>query len=324
MNIFSKRDAILPYEYPTLNEFGVAILHSFWQVDKFPYERDIRDYKISLTDTEREAVKRAMLAISVVENKVKKFWAHLPSRMDKVEVSNTAYIFSSNECVHQLCYQRLLERLNLQEEFETVLDVPCMKDRVKYLTKYLDTFNSRSNKEFTKSLILFTLMVENCSLFTQFYIISSFSKYKNVMKNFADIITATMKDEQLHGNFGAALVKVIRDENPDWFDQEMHDKIVRNVHKAYDAECKVLDWIFENGELDFVSKAEIQEFLKSRLNDSLYKMGYTPLYTIDPVLFEKAEYLDVLLKATPDGDFFDGKLSDYAKSNSFEEDSLWD
>jgi len=323
MGIFDKRDKIWPYEYPNLNDFGLSILHSFWQVDKFNYERDIRDFNLSLTEIEKQIVERAMLAIAVVENKVKSFWANLPARMPKSEISNTGYIFSSNECVHQMCYQKLLELLGLSVAFESVKDIPCMRDREKYLTKYLDTVNARSNKEYTKSLILFTLMVENCSLFTQFLIISSFSKYRNLMKNFADVITATTKDEAVHGNFGAALVKIIRQENPDWFDKDMEDKIIRNVHKAYAAEEGVLNWIFEGGELDHISKAEIMEFLKSRLNDSLTKMGYAPIYNLDESLLERSEYLNVLMKTTPDSDFFDGKLSDYAKANAYTEDSLW-
>lgn len=324
MGIFDKQEKIWPFDYPQLKDYGKSIIHSFWQVDKFNYERDIRDFKISLDPLEKQIVERTMLAIALVENKVKSFWANLPNRIVRPEVSDTCYIFSSNEVIHKDCYQRLLELLNLSDSFDTLKEIPCMENRSKYLTKYLDTANSRSHKEYTKSIILFTLMVENCSLFTQFFVISSFSKYKNLMKNFADVITATMKDELIHGNFGAALVRIIRDENPEWFDQEMEDKIVRNVKKAYTAEEQVLDWIFENGNLSHISKEEILEFLKLRLNDSLEKLQYDPLYSLDETLLEKSDYLNVLAKSTPDSDFFDGKLSDYDKAAAYTEDSLWD
>lgn len=323
-DIFNRRETILPYEYPHLNGFGTAILHSFWQVDKFNYERDIRDFKISLSPIEKEAVKRAMLAISVVENKVKTFWANLPLRMPKPEISNTCYVFSSNEVVHMQCYMKLVDLLGLSKDFENVLEIPCMANRVKYLNKYSESINSRSNKEFTKSLILFTLMVENCSLFTQFLTISSFSKYKNYMKNFGDVITSTSKDEVLHGKFGASIVQILREENPEWFDSDMEAKVIRNTKKAFKAESEVLDWIFEHGELEFISKNEILEYLKYRLNDSLTQLGYQPLYELDDSLLEKSEYLTVLTKSTADQDFFDGKLSDYSKSAAYNEESLWD
>lgn len=322
MGIFDKREKIWPFEYPQLDQFGLSILHSFWEVDHFNYDRDIRDFNISLSDVERSAIMRSMLAISVVENKVKSFWANLPLRMSKSEISNSCYVFSSNEVVHQKCYQKLLELLNLADSFETVLDTPCMRDRIKYLNKYLDGVNSRSNREFTKSLILFTLMVENCSLFSQFLTVSSFCQYKNMMKNFYDVIRATSRDEALHGKFGASLINIIRQENSDWFDDEMEDKIYRNVEKAFKAEVGVLDWIFERGELEFISKAEIAEYLKTRFNDSLSQIGYAPLYETDNKLLAKSDYMKVMVTATNDFDFFDSKSTDYAKSISFGDD-IW-
>ena len=43
----------------------------------------------------------------------------------------------------------------------------------------------------------------------------------------------------------------------------MEKKIIRNIEKAYKAECEVLDWIFEKGELDFISIDTIKEFIKN-------------------------------------------------------------
>tara|TARA_X000001382_G_C3136483_1_gene168098 strand:- start:362 stop:862 length:501 start_codon:yes stop_codon:yes gene_type:complete len=166
-------------------------------------------------------------------------------------------------------------------------------------------------------------MVENCSLFSQFLIVSSFSKYKNVLKNFSTVINATAREEILHGKFGSELINIIKEENPEWFDEEMENKVRRAVRKAYKAEMGVLDWIFEKGELDFISKLEISEFLKSRLNDSLNQIGYSNEYDVSDKLLAKSDYMERMLLATKDFDFFDGKSTDYNKNNAYTEDSLW-
>ena len=322
-NIFESRENIQPYEYPHLLSYDKAIRHSFWDVDHFTYDKDVRDFKIDLTDNERLVVERCMLAIGVVENKVKTFWARIDQRMPKTEVADVGHTFGANEVVHRQCYERLLNLLNLQNKFNDILGVPCMQDRSVYLSKYLSGVTSRSNKEFTKSLILFTLMVENCSLFSQFLIVSSFSKYKNVLKNFSTVINATAREEILHGKFGSELINIIKEENPEWFDEEMENKVRRAVRKAYKAEMGVLDWIFEKGELDFISKLEISEFLKSRLNDSLNQIGYSNEYDVSDKLLAKSDYMERMLLATKDFDFFDGKSTDYNKNNAYTEDSLW-
>jgi ribonucleoside-diphosphate reductase beta chain len=322
-DIYQSRDQILPYEYPEFEHFWESMYKGFWEFGKFDFERDVRDFKLELDDLEREILIRSMLSISVVENKVKSFWANCPQRFPKPEVFNVCYAFSSNEVVHQICYQKVLDLLKVYDRFEAVSEVDCMQGRVKYLNKYLDGAKSRSNKEFTKSLILFTLMTENVSLFSQFFIVSSFFKYKNVLNTFSKVITATMRDELLHGKFGSSLVNIVRKENPEWFDDEMEQKIRRNVRKAYKAELGVLDWIFEKGELSFISKKEVEEYLKSRFNDSLNQLEYESEYELDPELLKKSDYMEVMARSTTDFDFFVSRGTDYSKGKAFG-DNLWD
>jgi ribonucleoside-diphosphate reductase beta chain len=244
--------------------------------------------------------------------------------LQKPEIANACFTFAGNEVVHQLAYQKLLDKLGLFERFSHIMEVEAMQGRVRYLNRYLEGVSSRSNKEFTKSLILFTLMTENVSLFSQFLIMSSFFKYENIFPNFSKIVTATGRDEILHGRFGSSLINIIRNENPEWFDDEMEEKIRRNIRKAYRAEKKVLDWIFENGELPWISKTEVEEYLKSRFNDSLDQIGYEKEFDLSKDLLKRSDYMDVLMMSSVDFDFFAGRGIDYAKNKAFSEDSLWD
>lgn len=320
-DIFSYRESIQPYEYPHLLKYADAIHESFWTPEHFTYDRDVSDFKTKLSNSEQEAVKRSMLAIGVVENKVKTFWARIDHRMPKTEISDVGHTFAGNEVIHRRTYEKLLNLLSLGSEFDKVLEVECMKGRVKYLTKYLSGISSRSNKEFTKSLILFTLLVENASLFTQFLIVASFSMYKKqILSNFNTVVTATGREENLHGQFGAELIKIIRAENPDWFDEEMEQKIRRNIRKAYRAEVGVIDWIFEKGELDFLPKEVVVEYLKQRFNHSLGQMGYDPEYKINEKLIEQTEFFDMSVKCSIEFDFFNEKSSEYAQINLITED----
>jgi len=320
-NIFAPRENIQPYEYPHLIKYADAIWESFWTPEHFTYDRDIIDFKVKLKPHEKEAVRRSMLAIGVVENKIKSFWSRLDMRLPKTEISDVGSVFGGNETIHRRAYEKLLNLLGLGKDFETVKDIPCMEDRGKYLTKYLQGFTSRSDKEFTKSIILFVLLVENCSLFSQFLIISSFSKYRGqALSNFNSVVCATAREENLHGQFGAELIKIIRKENPKWFDDEMEQKIRRNVRKAMKSELGVLDWIFMNGELEFMDKETVSEYLKKRFNHSLNQLGYDDEYEIDEKLLEKTEYFDMSVKCSIAFDFFNEKSSEYAQTNIITED----
>lgn len=322
--IFTPKDNIKPYLYPQMIDFVNAIDDSFWTVRKFKFNKDIMEYNFDLSTIEKEFIKRAMLAIAHVENKVKKYFGRIDERLPIAEISFVGAKFSANEVTHSLAYAQFLEDANLNFEFERLNSVPCMQKRTEYLTKYIKGLSSRSNKEFVKSHILFTMLVENISLYGPFLCMAATKKYTNKMKTVGKVIQATAREEQLHTLFGLEIIKIIRHENPEWFDDEMEAKIRRNIRKAIVAEESVIEWIFELGEPDYLTKQQVLEYLKYRANDSLELLGYKPEYIIDPELRKISKFMDVMLKSKVTGDFFDEELTDYNKNIDFKNDTLFE
>jgi ribonucleoside-diphosphate reductase beta chain len=323
-DIFKKRENILPYEYPELLEYKKAIRHSYWLESEFNFTSDINDFKIKVNDSEREAIKRTMLAIAQIEVKVKTFWADMYKRMPKTEIGDVGMTFAESEVRHKDAYAELLNVLGLQKEFETLIAVPAIKNRINYLTKYLDGTRSKDNKMYTKSVLLFSLFIEHVSLFSQFLIMMSFNKEKNLFKGISNVVEATSKEEDVHGNFGVEIINIIKRENPEWFDKEFENLVYSACKKAFIAECQVLDWIFEKGELDFLSKETIQHFIMNRFNNSLIKIGMSPVFSPDITLLEKTMWFEVEITSTKEGDFFYKRSVDYSKkTKSITEDDLF-
>jgi ribonucleoside-diphosphate reductase beta chain len=92
--------------------------------------------------------------------------------------------FAESEVRHKDAYAQLLRILGLEEEFQNVVEIPAIKDRIAYLSKYLDGTRSKDDKMYTKSVLLFSLFIEHVSLFSQFLIMMSFNKDKNLLKVF--------------------------------------------------------------------------------------------------------------------------------------------
>ncbi len=323
-NIFQKRVNILPYEYPQLLQYKDAIRHSYWIDTEYNFTTDINDYKININDVEREVIKKTMLAIAQIEVNVKTFWADMYKRMPITEIGDVGMTFAESEVRHKDAYARLLRILGLEEEFATVIEITAIKDRINYLTKYLDGTRSKDDKMYTKSVLLFSLFIEHVSLFSQFLIMMSFNKEKNLFKGISNVVEATSKEEDIHGNFGVEIINIIKKENPDWFDEEFKQLIYSACKKAYKAECKVLDWIFENGELEFLPKETIQHFIMNRFNNSLFKIGMEPVFEPNLELLEKTMWFEVEITSTKEGDFFYKKQIDYnKKSKSITADDLF-
>ena len=312
-NIFERRITLKPFEYPELYEYVPAIRHSYWIHTEFNFTSDVQDFKTHLTDVERNAIKNAMLAISQIEVAVKSFWGDIYHKIPKPEVGAVGSTFAESEVRHADAYSHLLEILGLNKEFKSLKKKPAIMKRVKYLEAALINAKSEDKQEYAESVLLFSLFIEHVSLFSQFLIIMAFNKHKNMLKGISNVVEATSKEEQIHGDFGIDLIKIIKSENPNWFGKEYNTKIQDLCRKAFEAEQSITDWIFENGELDFLPKNEVTEFIKDRFNQSLESIGVEKIFQTDQNIVNKTEWFNDEIIGTKHGDFFVKRSINYSK-----------
>lgn len=314
MGIFDKRLSFKPYEYPEVLKFREAIRLSRWDVEEYDFDDDVQDFKKRMTDEERNVVKNAMLAISQIEAaNVKTFWANIGNVLQKPEISMVGLTMGENEVTHSIAYSQLLEVLGFNEDFQDLLKSPVIEGRVNYLNKYLTKRYENSEKYYTLSLMLFTLFVERVSLFSQFAIIKSFRKKKNYLKSIDNVVLSTQKDELVHSQLGVYLLDIIKKENPDWFNEEFYATIYQACEKAFKAEKGIIEWIFEKGDLDFITKDQVIEFTKDNFNTSLESMGLKPIYEVDKELLHPLDWFNVEIYAYTRNDFFNTKSANYNK-----------
>ena len=131
------------------------------------------------------------------------------------------------EVIHNNAYERLLKVLGLEVIFEENLKLDFIEGRVNYLRKYNHRFYKDSKKQYVYSIILFTLFVENVSLFSQFYIINWFNRYKNVLKDTGQQVKYTRNEENIHALAGIKIINTIREEHPELFDEELENRIIQ-------------------------------------------------------------------------------------------------
>lgn len=323
-DIFRKRIAYKPFSYPELAKYVDAIQQSYWIVSEYSFGGDIQDFRVTLTPEEKESVRRSMLAISQVEVAVKEFWGKIGDRLPVPEIQEVGATFAESECRHSRAYSHLLEILGLNNEFEGVLEVPAIKKRVNYAQKALAKAKTDSNKDFVESVLLFSLFIENVSLFSQFLIISQMNKEKGVLKGISNVISSTSLEEATHHDFGCALVNTIREENPEWFDDELEERLNRLVMQAFEAEEAIVDWIFEEGELPYLSRDEVVEYIKNRFNMGLQQAGFKPAFEVDESLIERTTWFDLQNTTTTHVDFFAKRPQNYTKfSKAFDGDDLF-
>ena len=313
--IFEEQVSRKPDHYPWAQEFIEAMHNGFWTDKEFTFSSDVQDFNVSLAENEREMIVRTLSAIGQIEVAVKKFWSKLGDNLPHPSLTDLGYVMASVEVIHNNAYERLLTVLGLEDVFEENLKLDFIEGRVKYLRKYTHRFYKDSKKQYVYALILFTLFVENVSLFSQFYIINWFNRYRNVLKDTGQQVKYTRNEENLHALAGIRIINAIREEHPDLFDDELKERIATEAQDAFIAESHIVDWMVNGFDEKGLSAPILKEFIKNRINDSLEQIGFDSVFDVDISLLEDTMWFEEELMGNNATDFFHSRPVEYSKNS---------
>jgi ribonucleoside-diphosphate reductase beta chain len=322
--IFEEQISRKPDKYPWTQDFIEAMHNGFWTDKEFSFQSDKQDFMVSLNDQEKEIIVRALATIGQLEISVKKFWAKLGDNLPHPSIGDMGYVMANTEVIHGDAYERLLEVLGIDDAFEKILELDIVKGRVNYLRKHLHKFHADNRRQFVYSLVLFTLFVENIALFSQFYTISWFGRYKNVLKDTNKQVEYTSREENLHAMIGMKIVKTIRKEHPEFFDEQLEAKIAHEAEQAVKYEMEIIEWIVNGYGEDKLNSPVLKEFIKNRMNESLREIGFNMVFDVDKELLSKTRWFDEQILGNNQSDFFHSRPVEYSKkSKSFAAEDLF-
>ena len=322
--IFDEQISRKPDNYPWTQDFIEAMHNGFWTHREFSFSSDTQDFRVNLTEQQKQIIIRALSTIGQLEISVKKFWAKLGDNLPHPSLNDLGYTMAHVEVIHGDAYERLLEVLGIDDNFEKILELDIIKGRVNYLRKHLHKFHNDNKKQFIYSLILFTLFVENIALFSQFYTISYFGRFLNLLKDTNKQVEYTSREENLHAMIGIKIINTIKEEYPELFDAELEQKIIYESKEAVKYECEIIDWIVNGYGDDNLNSSLLKEFIKNRLNESLSQIGYDPVFDIDQKLLSKTLWFDEQILGNNMTDFFHSRPVEYSKKAlSFDIEALF-
>lgn len=324
ISIFEEQQSRKPNLYPWTEQFIESMHNGFWTDKEFSFTSDVQQFKTELDDQQREIIVRTLSAVGQIEVAVKTFWAKLGENLPHPALQDLGYVMANTEVIHNNAYERLLTVLDMEDVFEENLKLDFIQGRVNYLRKYTHKFYKSSKKQYLYALTLFTLFVENVSLFSQFYIINWFARYKNVLKDTDQQVKYTRNEENIHALVGMKIINTIREESPELFDEELEERIRGEAVDAFTAESKIVDWMINGIDEPGLNATIVKEFIKNRINSSLEQIGFKGVFEVDDSLLESTMWFEEELLGNNMTDFFHSRPVEYSKkSQSFDEDDLF-
>lgn len=317
MSIFEKKLHLDP-KYQHLEKYVYIMYRGFWtpaKYEKLIKEVDAPHFYNVIPKNDQEVIRRCIMAVNLVEDKVKTYWSTLALDLPQTIIGDVGGLFGQSEVTHRRSYHSLANVLKVDNE--DYINHPALKGRIEYLSKYVEKDPKIiGKKRVLKKLVLFTSLVERCSLFTQFYILMSFAYHNKGLKTISSLQESTATEEDIHYKFGIDLINIIKEEHPQMWDEYFVELVTDNIKVAYQSELNLIDWFFEKGVPSHLTKEEVINFLNYNFNGVSRDLGLDLEFEVQEDLFNtKNSWFRNKIFLTNEPDFFDMPPSSYASDD---------
>jgi ribonucleoside-diphosphate reductase beta chain len=309
VGLLTPRQTYAPFEYPKAYEYFEKQAQSHWLWNEVSMASDINDWKVNLTDTERQVVGQLLKGFAQTEVFIQDYWAAYVMRIfKKPEIQMMASTFASFEAIHAVSYAYLNQSLGL-EDFQAFMHEPTTKAKIDRLING----KGKSKREIALSLAVFSAFNEGVNLFSSFAILLNFSRF-NKLKGVGQIIAFSIKDESLHSDAGCYLFRTLIEENPDLLDDGLKEELYDAARLTIKLEDDFIERTFELGEVEGLTVHDLKTFIRFRANTKLNDIGLKKLWkNLDKEALDRLSWFDILSAGISHTDFFAGRVSDYSK-----------
>src|SRR5699024_4137621 len=149
------------------------------------------------------------------------------------------------EAVHGLCFQYIVESLNLDEGeiFNMYRELPSVHNKARWAMDYTQSLNDaafttgtpENDQRFLRDLIAFYVVFEGIWFYAGFVMFLSFGR-RNKMTGTAEQVQYIMRDESMHLNFGIDVINQIKIENSHLWTESFQAEVRAMIDEAMQLE----------------------------------------------------------------------------------------
>ncbi len=317
--LLTPRPTYAPFEYQNAYDYWELQQKSHWLHTEISMSSDINDWKMSLSDHEKNVIGAILKGFTQSEVFIQEYWSQMVAKwFKKPEIQMMAAAFANMESVHAVSYAYLNQSLGL-EDFSAFLQEPTAKAKIDRLI----STKGKTKEEIAKSLAIFSGFNEGVNLFSSFAVLLNFSRF-NKLKGVGQIIAFSIKDESLHSDAGCWLFRTFVQEYPDIWTDELKKEIYEAARVTVELEDNFIDKAFEGGPVEGLDPVDLKAFIRMRANTKLNDLGLKSNWkNISKESLDKMSWFDTLSTGVSHTDFFAGRVSEYSKGH-VDFTNIWD
>ena len=278
-----------PMKYPAFYDMYRNAIKNTWTVEEVNFTTDVDDLRGKMTPAERHLISRLVAFFAtgdsiVANNLVLNLYKHINAPEARMYLSRQLY----EEALHVQFYLTLLDTYipdikEREEAFAAVENIPSIQHKAQFCQKWIDSINdldrletAEQRRQFLLNLICFAACIEGLFFFAAFAYVY-FLRSKGLLHGLAAGTNWVFRDESAHMSFAFEVVKKVRSEEPELFNEELNLQINTMLFEAVECEMQFAEDILSLG-VAGLSTSDMRQYLEFIADQRLAMLGLQKVF----------------------------------------------
>ena len=308
MSLTGTREYYKPFDHPWMFDYYVQQNQMHWFPEDVPLHNDVQDWQY-LSDKEKNLLTQIFRLFTQSDVDVSTGYVDRYMRIfKKPEARMMIGAFNNMESIHQHAYSLLLDTVGMPEiEYKAFAEYEAMADKHEYIKNI--KVSAKDKDSVAKALAVYSAFTEGLQLFSSFIILLNFPRFGK-MKGMGQIITYSIRDESLHVEAMTQLFREYIQENIEIWTDDFKKEIYKACRSMVDLEDRFLNLVFQMGDIQGLTKKEMQTYIRYIADRRLLQLGLKPNYGVKD---NPLTWLDDVL-GVEHQNFFEGRATSYMKA----------
>ncbi|MGH8158940.1 MAG: ribonucleotide-diphosphate reductase subunit beta [Rhodanobacter sp.] len=278
-----------PMRYPEFYEMYRNAIKNTWTVDEVDFAPDITDLKSKMSAADRHLIHRLVAFFAtgdtiVSNNLVLNLYQHINSPEARMYLSRQLY----EEALHVQFYLTLLDTYipdpaERNKAFAAIENIPSIRAKGEFCFKWIDSvqdlkrLESREHRrQFLLNLICFAACIEGLFFYAAFAYVY-FLRSRGLLHGLASGTNWVFRDESGHMAFAFDVVRTVRAQEPELFDEDMRAQVEQMMEDAIACETLFAEDVLSGGVVG-LSAREMRQYLEYCADQRLVQLDLPKKY----------------------------------------------
>jgi ribonucleoside-diphosphate reductase beta chain len=278
-----------PMKYPQFYEMYRSAIRNTWTVEEVDFSLDTSDLKSKMSDADRHLIHRLVAFFAtgdtiVSNNLVLNLYQHINSPEARMYLSRQLY----EEALHVQFYLTLLdtyipEPSERNKAFAAIESIPSIAEKGEFCFKWIDSIQGLNRldtrehrRQFLLNLICFAACIEGLFFFAAFAYVY-YLRSRGLLHGLASGTNWVFRDESGHMAFAFEVVRTVREQEPDLFDDEMRMQVEAMLEDAIACETLFAQDVLSGG-VAGLSVTDMRQYLEYCADQRLVQLDMPKKY----------------------------------------------